>query len=60
VTDQTESPNEIVAAARDAERQREAARPAAKRRNWPLAAVGLGIGSTAVAAAVLYARSRED
>ena len=47
--------NEIVAAARDAKKT--AAKPAAKQESWPLAVgVGLGIGSAALAAALLYAR----
>ena len=46
--------NEIVAAARDAKK---AAKPAEKQNSWPLAVgVGLGIGSAALAAALLYAR----
>lgn len=54
--------NEITAAARDARRCAEGAagttEPGA-RRFWPLAAMGLGIGSAALAAAMLYAdRSR--
>ena len=47
--------NEIVAAAKDAKASKSRARKEA--RNWPLKAIGLGvgIGSAAVAAALLYA-----
>jgi hypothetical protein len=48
-----EEPNEIVAAARDAKAR--AARLARDRSNWPLIGLGVGIGSAAVAAAMLYA-----
>lgn len=49
----SEPVNEIVAAAEDA---KAAAARTAKRKDWPLKAIGLGvgIGSAAVAAAVLY------
>lgn len=54
-----ETPNEIVEAARSAKERSEAAAAsvADRSRNWPLAKIGLGvgIGSAAVAAAVLYA-----
>ena len=51
--------NEIVAAARDA---KTAAKRTDKPDNWPLAVgVGLGIGSAALAAALLYSRrSKKD
>ena len=58
-----ESPNEIVAAAKAAKARREHASKRKDGGNWPLKAIGLGvgIGSAAVAAAVLYAnRDRED
>lgn len=50
--------NEITAAAHDARRCREAAAATTepgKRRHWPLATIGIGIGSAALAAALLYA-----
>jgi len=49
--------NEIVEAALAAKRQGEAAAEAvaAKARDWPLAAVGIGIGSAALAGALIYA-----
>ena len=55
-----DEPNEIVAASRAAKRQVEAAeRAIGKPRDWPLAAMGLGIGSAALAGALIYAsRSR--
>lgn len=60
MTDDT--PNEIVAAAKAAkERTERAAKQAADK--WPLKAIGLGvgIGSAAVAAALLYAnRDKKD
>lgn len=62
MTDQTEdTPNEIVATAKaHALVARQAA--ADKAKSWPLARIGLGvgIGSAAVAAAVLFARRRDD
>ncbi len=46
--------NEIVAAARKA---KAATKAEDKQNNWPLAVgVGLGVGSAALAAALLYAR----
>lgn len=52
-------PNEILATAREMKEHREAAEKAEgdKTRHWPLARIGLGvgIGSAAVAAAVLFA-----
>lgn len=56
-----EAPNEIVATAKaHALVARQAAVDKAK--SWPLARIGLGvgIGSAAVAAAVLFARRRDD
>lgn len=50
--------NEIQAAANDAKRLREAAEARAGRKGgWPVTeiAIGLGIGSAALAAALLYA-----
>ena len=58
-TDAGEAPNEILAAASDAARAKAAALKArSKTKNWPLATIGLaaGIGSAAVAGAVLFAR----
>lgn len=49
-----DAPNEIVAAAREAK-----ARAAGARRRWPVA-LGLGIGSAALVAALLYARRERD
>ncbi|MDQ1158514.1 hypothetical protein QE385_002841 [Sphingomonas sp. SORGH_AS 950] len=63
MTDHTEdAPNEILAAAKEAKEHAVAAAEAAadsvkdKTRNWPLGKIGLGvgIGSAAIAAAVLY------
>ena len=45
--------NEIVAAAKDAKAR--TARLAKDKSNWPLIGLGVGIGSAAVAAAMLYA-----
>jgi hypothetical protein len=53
-----DTPNEIVAAARDAKARRGTAHEGGKDKgNWSLKAIGLGvgIGSAAVAAALLYA-----
>ena len=50
--------NEITAAAHDARRCREGAAGTiepGKARKWPLATIGIGIGSAALAAALLYA-----
>ena len=58
-TDADDAPNEILAAVSDAARGKAAALKARTRaRNWPLATIGLaaGIGSAAVAGAVLFAR----
>ena len=64
MTDQThDAPNEIVAAARDAAHGKAVAKAAGKRRqSWQLARIGLaaGIGSAAVAGAVLFARRDRD
>ena len=54
----SEVPNEIVAETLAAKVQRAAAAAAgdpAKAKGWPLATIGLGIGSAAVVAALLYA-----
>lgn len=64
MTDDTPA-NEILAATAEASERREAARHGAtdRTRRWPLAKIGLGvgIGSAAIAAAVLYAnRSKGD
>ena len=58
--DQTDdAPNEILAEVKAHARAAERA-VAAKTKNWPLAKIGLaaGIGSAAIAAAVLFAQSR--
>ena len=55
--------NEIVAAARGAkaaEAGRLKGEEAARARRWRLGSIGVGIGSAAVAAAVLYARRERD
>lgn len=54
-----EEPNEIVAAAKDAKARTSRAK---KRDGWPIKAIGLGvgIGSAAVAAALLYANRDKD
>ena len=59
MTDRTEdAPNEILAAAKEAKDHAIAAAESMKEqtRNWPLGKIGLGvgIGSAAIAAAVLY------
>ena len=55
----TSEPNEILRAARDAKAAAERAARTAndKARSWPLAKIGLGIGigSAAISAAVLFA-----
>ncbi|MCM8729650.1 hypothetical protein ACFO8O_01520 [Hephaestia sp. GCM10023244] len=57
-------PNEITAAARDARAHDEAAASAKeahqKRRRWPIASIGIGIGSAALTAAFLYAGRNRD
>lgn len=64
MSEPTDAPlNEITAAAHDARRCREGAADTAepgrtKDKSWPLATIGLGIGSAALGAALLYA-SRE-
>ena len=58
MTDQPEEENEIMAAARMArERQKgaEGTPEPARLSKWGMAAIGAGIGSAAVAAALLYA-----
>ncbi len=55
--------NEILVAAREAkaaEAGRIKAEDAARARRWRLGSIGVGIGSAAVAAAVLYARRDRD
>ena len=57
--DQDET-NEIVAATRAVKQQRDAAgAEPTKAGHWPLAKIGLGIGSAAVVAALLFARNRK-
>ncbi|WP_244624337.1 hypothetical protein [Sphingomonas sp. So64.6b] len=56
--------NEIEAAAREAKRAREAADASVEARedggNWPILPISIGVGSAALAAALLYAnRSRK-
>jgi len=57
-----DTPNEILAAAKEAKLHAEAATKATveKAKTWPLAKIGLGvgIGSAAIAGAVLFNRSR--
>lgn len=61
MSDTTETPlNEITAAACEAKRCREGAADTAEpgkaqQSRWPLATIGLGIGSAALGAALLYA-----
>ncbi len=54
---ENDAPNEIVAETREVTARRKAAEKAADAtgRNWPLVGLGVGIGSAAIAAAVLYA-----
>jgi len=55
-----DEPNEILAAVADAKAREKAAGNAAdqeRRRRWPMRIIGVGIGSAAVAAAVLFANS---
>ena len=60
-----EIPNEILAAVADAKARKDGAARAeelgagepAHRSRWPLGIIGVGIGSAAVAAAVLFANS---
>lgn len=62
----SDEPNEIVAAAAAAKAHKDAGAPKAaaaqRASHWPLTRIGLGvgIGSAAVAAAVLYARGRRE
>ncbi len=55
----SDTPNEILAAAKEAKQQAEAVAKSAveKSKSWPLAKIGLGvgIGSAAIAGAVLFA-----
>ena len=64
MTDETDAPNEILAAAKAHARAAERAAAATKVKHWPVGAIGFGfgaaIGSAAVAAAVLYARRRGE
>ena len=62
MTDEAEdAPNEILAAVKAHARVAEQA-VVSKGKSWPLATLGIGaaIGSAAVAAAVLFARRRDD
>ena len=63
-THDDDAPNEILAAAKDAKAHAAAAAASVKdaTRNWPLAKIGLGvgIGSAAVAGAVLFANRGKD
>lgn len=55
---QDDDSNEIIAATRAAKEQREAADATAdpsRTSHWPLTTIGLGIGSAAIVAALLYA-----
>ena len=57
-TDDQESTNEIIAETLAVTQQRAAAAAStalAKAKRWPLTTIGLGIGSAAVVAALLYA-----
>ena len=57
-TDDQESTNEIIAETLAVMQQRAAAAAStalAKAKRWPLATIGLGVGSAAVVAALLYA-----
>ncbi|MDE0879478.1 MAG: hypothetical protein OSB00_12575 [Sphingomonas bacterium] len=56
----TEQPNEILAAAADAKALRESAaevRDQSRAKRWPLRIIGVGIGSAAIAGAVLFSNS---
>jgi hypothetical protein len=59
VSDQ--EPNEIAAVA-DAKAAKERAMTTNEKKNWPIAAIGLGvgIGSAALAAAVMFAGRKKD
>ncbi|WP_288413198.1 hypothetical protein [uncultured Sphingomonas sp.] len=59
MTDKTEL-NEVTAAAKDMKRVADAAadtKQPSKGQAWPLVPIGIGIGSAALAAALLYANS---
>ena len=59
-TDDTEQPNEILAAVADAKARRDGAEAKgepSKQKRWPMRILGVGIGSAAIAAAVLFANS---
>jgi hypothetical protein len=62
--DENDTPNEILAAAKDAKETALAAAEAVARRtaNWPIAKIslGVGIGSAAIAAAVMFANRDRD
>ena len=55
----SDQPNEILEAAAAAKAQQDAAAKstAGKKNLWPMRIIGVGIGSAAVAAAVLFANS---
>lgn len=56
----SDQPNEILEAAAAAKAQQDAAAKArgkVNRNHWPMRIIGVGIGSAAVAAAVLFANS---
>lgn len=59
-----DAPNEILAAARDAKETAVAAAEAVAKqaKNWPIARIslGVGIGSAAIAAAVMFATRERD
>jgi hypothetical protein len=58
VSDEPQDQNEIVALARAAKERSDAAAAAVREgaRSWPVKRIGLGVGSAALAAALLYAR----
>ncbi|MEH3158777.1 MAG: hypothetical protein PGN08_07450 [Sphingomonas taxi] len=55
----SDQPNEILEAAAAAKAHQDAAKThdPAKKSHWPMRIIGVGIGSAAVAAAVLFANS---
>ena len=57
-----QEPNEIVAAAAHAKAAKERLAATEEKKNWPIAAIGLGvgIGSAALAAAVMFAGRKKD
>jgi len=57
-----QEPNEIVAAAAHAKAAKERAAANQEKTTWPIAAIGLGvgIGSAALAAAVMFAGRKKD